>query len=568
MKMIHSLTKRQILIFSLILILLIGGWIIWKSMASKISSIKPISREKIWITTNPQIAKDFSSIKLTGKVKSNKFAIVAPRRMGIIQDLLVDIGDTISKGQTIGYLFPEGVEGQGSAAIGSAGAQLAKARAELAQARGVAINSVSVATKQWRESQVQLQTRSNLDEDSIRQLSEKKGEASILATNVWENAKTILFGPQGVESNRGVVGNFNSALLQNKVRNSGYEIYQMENSGSWATQDKIIEHLVHLESFLSDAEKLYKKAIPSANNSIQKITANQKSIQASQIQVSQIKQQILGLEEKNNQSSSVEIEKEVAVEKSNEILDLVQSQQGLSVTKAEQNVDVAYANYNAALIKAGHQKIIAPFGGTVSARMVEVGQAVTPNTVLFYMEDVETNRAGTENYEVHISIPESWTGKVSVGDSVGIKRSGTGEILEGRIFRLSDQINLRTGMMMATVAVIPPIIEIFEKDQEENKDEETIDEILLEQKEINLIHGQTVFVYLEDQEASLFSVPTLSLKKRGIDYFLWKMNNKNPVKLQVEVVAEDGEFSQIFTKELTVEDSIITNPSVSLFRTE
>jgi len=108
-------------------------------------------------------AKDFSSIKIPAKVKSNRFAIISPRRTGIIQDLLVDIGDEVYKGQTIGSMLPEGVEGQSSAAINEASARLQKARAELANSKGVAIDAVSVATKQWRETNLQSQTQTTLE---------------------------------------------------------------------------------------------------------------------------------------------------------------------------------------------------------------------------------------------------------------------------------------------------------------------------------------------------------------------------------------------------------------------
>ncbi len=54
-------------------------------------------KEKVWQTVPAKIAKDFSSLKIPGKVKSNQFAMIAPRRNGIIQDLLVDIGDKITQ---------------------------------------------------------------------------------------------------------------------------------------------------------------------------------------------------------------------------------------------------------------------------------------------------------------------------------------------------------------------------------------------------------------------------------------------------------------------------------------
>ena len=522
--------------------------------------------EKNWQMLEVRKAQDFSSIKVPGKVKSNQFAIISPRRTGIIQDLLVDIGDDVYKGQTIGSMLPEGVEGQGSAAISTAAAQLAKARAELNQARGVAIGGVSVASQQWRESHLQLQTKSALEENRVRQLAEKKSEAFIIATQTWENVKLVLFGPQGIESNRGVIGNFNSSLVENKVKNMAYEIYAMESSDTWATDERIVEHLSHLESFLSFAEKLYKKGIPTVSNPIQQIASNQKLIQSSQLQVSRIKQQILALEEKGNQSSSLEAEKGVAVDKSREILDLVQSQQNLSITKAEQNVDVAYANYNAALVKAGHQSLTSPYGGTITARMVEVGQAVTPNTALFYLEGAETARSQESLSEIHFGLPSSWKDKASVGDLVTI-RTMDGTSIEGSIFRLSKQISLRTHSIMGTAIAFETRYESIDAD--DNSDGKKVLGLLEKGDNtvsVNLTHGQDVFLSISDSESDIFTVPSLALKKRSSTYYLWKMEGGTPRQLQVEILAEDGEFSQVFSRILKEGDLIIGNPSVSLFK--
>ncbi len=560
--------KRYLILGVLGIIVLVGlgSWYFNSNDSSKNTFSK---KENVWETVEVKNAKDFSSIKIPAKAKSNQFAVISPRRTGIIQDLLVDIGDEVYKGQTIGSMLPEGVEGQSSAAINEASARLQKARAELANSKGVAVDAVSVATKQWRESNLQSTTQSNLGAETQKQLAEKKSEAILVATQAWENTKLVLFGNGANRGSRDVRGNFSDSIQETKVENLANEIQRMEESGQWNNPDRIVEHLSHLESFLVQAETLYKNAREGSGVTASQISSNLSTIQAQQLRVTQVKQSILALEEKSQRFSSVQAEREAGAERSREVLDLVQSQQDLSITQAEKNVEVALANYNAALVKAGHQSITSPFSGVITARMTEVGQAVTINMPLFYLEGAQTARSQEALSEIHFSLPESWRKKVSVGDMVTLK-TVEGESFEGTIFRLSEHINLESNSIMATATAFEKTYEevvIEDETEEETSTEESQEK---EMKEIvtpvDFEHGQSLFVYVTASDSNIFTVPTLALKKRSNNYFLWKMEEENPIQLEVEIMAEDGEFSQVFTKQLKTGDSIISNPSVSLFK--
>lgn len=538
--------NRNVFVGLLVIVGLVGGGV-WYLFPDTKPNRTFTRTESIWETVQIKTASDFASIKIPAKVKSNQFAIISPRRTGIIQDLLVDIGDTVSKGQTIGSMLPEGVEGQSSAAINEASARLQKAKAELANSRGVAIDSVSVATKQWRETSLQSQTQSSLQLETQKQLTEKKIEALLVATQTWENTKLVLFGAgNNNQSNRKVRGSFSDTILQNSVENKANEIQQMELSGTWNDPSKVVEHLSHLEGFFAQAESLYKNAQPTNVLSESTITTNIGTIQAQQVRVSQIKQGILSLEEKNKQFVGVQAERVAGEERSREVLDLVQSQQNLTTTQAEKNVQVALAGYNAALVKSGHQSITSPFSGVITARMVEVGESVTVNKPLFNLEGAQTARSQEALSEIHFSVPESWKNKLAVGDAVNLKTM-EGESFAGEIFRLSAHIDLETNSLMATAIA-------FEETEEEGVS-----------TPLNFEHGQSIFVSVTDPSLNIFTVPTLALKKRSNNYFVWKMQADKPQQITVQVLAEDGEFSQIFSQELKTEDRIISNPSVSLF---
>lgn len=538
-------------------IIIMFSFILWYFVSTETPNNNFSQKEKVWQTIEIKTAKDFASIKIPAKVKSNKFAIIVPRRIGIIQDLLVDIGDEISKGQIIGSMLPEGVEGQSSATIAEASAKLQKARAEISNAKDVAVDSISVATKQWRETNLKSKTQDTLNQETQKQLTEKKYEAVLIATQAWENTKLLLFGTGNNSGSNSIQGNFANVTQKNSVKNLADEIQRMEESEAWNDPEKILEHLSHLEKFLTQTEILYKNAQEGRNLTASKIRNNITTIQNQQIKISQIKQALLVLEEKNKYLTSIQAEKEAEIDRSKEVLSLIQSQQNLTTTQAEKNFQVALANYNIALIKTGHQRITSPFEGVITARMVEVGQAVTPNTILFYLEGANTTRSQESLFEIHFNLPESWRNKVSVGDSVLLK-SIEGESFEGQVFRLSSQINLDVNSVLATAIVID---ESFSESNDSSIDSNDKNPVI-----ITLQHGQSLFVYITDSNNSIFTVPTSALKKRRNNYFLWKMENKNPVQITVEIVAEDGEFSQIFSRNLTENDFIISNPSVSLFK--
>lgn len=543
----------------------------WKSPDKPHKNLTP--QEKTWQTVNIKTASDFASIKLPAQVKSNQFAIISPRRNGIIQDLLVDIGDEVYKGQAIGSMLPEGVEGQSSAAINEASVRLQKARAELDQAKGVAVDAVAVATKQWHETSLQAQTQTGLGTEIQKQLAEKKAEAVLIATQAWENTKLVLFGTGANQGNPEILGNFLNVTQQNKVKNLAKTIQFMAASDQWNNPDKILETLSTLETFLVEAEALYKNAQAERDLTLSQITNQLNTIQSQQLKITQIKQSLLVLEEKTQQFEGAQFEKIASQEHSREVIDLIQSQQNLSLTQAEKNVEVALANYNAALVKAGHQVITSPFNGIITARFTEVGQAITLNQPLFYLEGAQTTRAQTALAEIHFSLPESWLNQVSVGDKVAIETL-SGETIAGVIFRLSKQINLDTHSIMATAIAFETTdkkVGLSESQYlaENTKTSEPIEKLtppdISPVTPINFTHGQSLFVTLTNPGSFIFTVPTLVLKKRGSKNFLWKMTDGKPRKLTVEIIAEDGEFSQVFSRELKAEDLIIRNPSVSLF---
>ena len=71
----------------------------------------------VYSTVTPTLVSGSSSVVLLGTVLSHETANIYPRRDGIVEDVYVDIGDTVTKGQVVALLLSKGVEGQSAAAI-------------------------------------------------------------------------------------------------------------------------------------------------------------------------------------------------------------------------------------------------------------------------------------------------------------------------------------------------------------------------------------------------------------------------------------------------------------------
>ncbi|MDP2691278.1 MAG: efflux RND transporter periplasmic adaptor subunit [bacterium] len=108
-------------------------------------------------TIHPELQEDESSRIILGTVLSNETANIYPRRDGIVEDILVDIGDQVEKNQVLAVLLPPGVEGESEAMIAEKRAEVGEAAAEFKNSRLVATAMIGQEEQELEEKKVALE---------------------------------------------------------------------------------------------------------------------------------------------------------------------------------------------------------------------------------------------------------------------------------------------------------------------------------------------------------------------------------------------------------------------------
>jgi len=114
-----------------------------------------VSQKKIYKTTVPKKMRD-EKTSLIGKVLSHESAQVYPRRTGIVEDILVDIGDVVKKGQVLAYLLPEGVENQSGLEIQSKRNVMQKAWDDYGNTKAMSSAEIELLEKKFEQKKVAL----------------------------------------------------------------------------------------------------------------------------------------------------------------------------------------------------------------------------------------------------------------------------------------------------------------------------------------------------------------------------------------------------------------------------
>ncbi|GEM_PF-6385152 len=486
------------------------------------SKVSKSTNAKIHKSINPQISESFSSIKLIGQVHSNQFAMIHPRREGLLKDILVDVGDEIQIGQTLAFLFPQGVAGQSSSQIAKAKAQLIAAEQNLANTRGVASESISVSEKKLLQAQTQLDTTiegGSLNERS--QLQQDLDHAQSISDAAFQNTKKILYGDTGTIQNASALkGNFNNSLLENKIFNQ-YKSARQNRLDQASVQIQIRS----LEILLSLAEELYQSASENSQNHL----ALQKNRQNVLAALDRLEKTLLRADQLS-----------VSVKQATKGLDLTSSQSQKSISDAQNRVQVAQEAYQNVLAQSGHVRVTAPFDGVIVRRFAEIGHNVHPSKALFAVENVHTTLGQENPQEIHFGVPESWMKKIKITDEILISLPQDNKKFPAQITSIGASFDAMSRTAQAQAVLDTPQ---------------------------DWSHNTSIYVHLLDQENPVWSVPSTALKRKGSDFYLWIIQeDESLAHLIVQVLAEDGEYSDVKSELLTKDLNIIQTASSRFFR--
>lgn len=498
------------------LILGLVGAYFWRTFQPSQAVVPMTIGQPEYETVMPNISESFASQKFIGRVVSHSFAMIHPRREGIVRDILVDTGDTVSAGQIVAYLFPSGVEGQSASVISRAAAELQSAQEALATVRSVSTEIVEMAQKNVDILQV-----SDVGERS--KLEQQYDNARTVMTQEVQNLRRIFIGnDRRTEYVSQILGDFGNTLLSQKVFNKFKEVERLLETEVPDTE--VSPTFSRIEELLSQTEQLYRSAKPSSQMSAEVIEQRIRGIQAGQTK-------ILAAEASLDNAL-------LTLQTANQNVNLVSSQAENSLTSAKSRVDMARAAYQNVLSGSGNIQVISPFSGTIVSRGVDVGEMVKPDQMMFEILGAQTSLGQESSDEVQFDVSEEFLSGIQEGDTVQVNIPEKEESFSATVTRKSAALDSKSNMA----------------------------QIHAEIEDGTLPHNMRVMVLLTQDESPVLSVPSSVLKRRGNENFLWVVIDGKPYHVSVEILAEDGEMSDIVAPLLTLQSHIIAEPSVRLWR--
>lgn len=524
-------------------------------------------------TVIPELVENASTVVLLGTVISNETANIYPRRDGIVEDIYVDIGDTVKKGQVVAVLLPKGVEGESAAAIARKKAEKAQMSAEYSTAQNVAKQSLSKAEQEVAEKREALAVavreqegalqRIALAQTNVRQMQDqafvtlRSARQTIERLLLGSNARTDInvseqdilqkLGAVRRETRYDIISLFNAMKkLEDayaKAPNEKQESLMMEmmeasqkvfpamhaliaatgltpiplpGRGMSIDPADITEETHDAQTMVLEAKEEWENAILSAKEMI----ANEPELAAK-----------LRGEIKNAKSNEVKLLEE-ELKTSEEEISLIASEQDQMVKIAEQGVAIADAELRMETAQSGNRQILSPFTGVVAKRFIEVGQIVMPSDPVFELTNVPTTLAKKAKAEIQFGLPENLLSAVNVGDTVHFfRQSDEEEMGEAVVTRKSPQVDSETYIIMVQARI---------------------------SGDASLPHRSSVRVRLTDEDRPVFRVPATAVKREKDANYVWLFPKDSdiPKRVSVTVIAEDGEFAEI-AGAITAESRII-----------
>lgn len=537
-------------------------------------------------TITPKRMDTWQSLTLIWNVRSNEFATIYARRNWIIKDLYVDIGDTIRENQQIGELLPPGDVWQSSANIFEKQVKVDEAVANLEYIKNLSeqvINKNLLAEEfqwlTWTTASAETLNAIQVDIDSNEQeLSQMRSrhveqrkkieddiaqqeqqvvvlvESTIQALEhimLWDNhnVNTIT-----IDSLRNNLGMRNTDLkrralnayrtLSKTLYKSEYETYDELLTITYSTLTRFLE-LIEYSTTRNEGEMLTQDMLEEFTQTLLTRQTNILKVQEMLVRLENTYNNTLVQQEEEIVRKENTIRKLIAkrdeswanlqerLEKTQQDGDLIRAEQELKIQQAENKVAIAKAQLSKEYSTSGNKSIITPFWGTVSKRMVDVGDVVSMGMPLYELIDVPTSLGKNTKREVQFWLPEKYLWALSLWDRITFSTAQSdAEVFTGTIHRISPQVD-QVSKTITVQASLPDTVQFP--------------------------HNSRVNVRLNIGEESIYQVPSATIVYSWGNTYIPVLQDDNTTELiTISVLAEDWEFTDIQWA-ITQETQVIKN---------
>jgi multidrug efflux pump subunit AcrA (membrane-fusion protein) len=537
---------------------------------------------------NPTLVSGSSSIIILGTVLSHETANIYPRRDGIVEDVYVDIGDTVQKNQVVALLLPKGVEGQSAAMIVEKQAQKSQAESDLKTAEQVAKETVIGARQQIKEKETELVVAKRAQEKLLQTFRESEANITQMQNQAWttiQNARQlvewILLGSNSrtreyieeyeVLNNIGqlnastmprvsAVEAFNTVLRSESIYTTAPKdqktdvinmlliqshsllgiIFNLLQTTSSAPSSNAVNHYSYDE--LSDRiEKVInaQDAILKAQEKIEDAQNSFDTLIAAEPELYQAYHSGITIGKKSNTVLTIETQIQTAYNS----LALIEANQDQMVERQRTQIDIADAMLQSEYTQSGHRQIRSPFAGIISKRFIDVGQIVMPSMSAFELTGVPTSLAKKAKTEIQFGLPEQMIGAIDIGDTVTFfLQTNETSPYTAEVTRKSPQVDMKTHTIIVQAKV---------------------------SDSLSLPHRASIRVRLIDGKNPVFRIPSSAVKREAEKNYIWVVDpaTQKPMQSIVSVIAEDGEFAEV-TGMITVESAVILDPPPVFLITE
>ncbi|MFH1444274.1 MAG: HlyD family efflux transporter periplasmic adaptor subunit [Candidatus Peregrinibacteria bacterium] len=531
-------------------------------------------------TTHPEMISGSSSTILIGTVLSNETANIFPRRDGIVEDIYVDIGDTVKKNQVVALLLPKGVEGQSAAMIAEKQARKSQAESDLTTAEQVAQETVINTRQKINEKETEMMIAKREQEALLQKFAESEANTTQMREQAFtavQNARQliewILLGSNsrtGIEIREydllktlGIKDSSNASPFDVVFRfNTLYGAEQEYAGASDSQKPVIIDRLLPLSlDALSITNTLlqYTPSQPSTNDidhlSYQQLTDRLNKVVSAQDMVYKAKEKLEDARNSFQTLTSGESELYRAYRSGNyegansnkvrmlqeqirtahNALGLTEANQEQIVESKQSMVRIADAMLQSEYATSGNRKILSPFSGTVSKRFIDVGQIVMPSMSAFELTNVPTSLAKKAKTEIQFGLPEQLMGAIDIGDTVTFfLQTDETTPYSAEVTRKSPQVDMQTHTITVQAKV---------------------------SDDLSLPHRASARIRLIDEKKPIFRIPSFAVKRENERNYIWTMGTESqePERLYVNVRAEDGESAEIMG-DLTEETIVLLDP--------
>ncbi|PIR52624.1 hypothetical protein COU76_05470, partial [Candidatus Peregrinibacteria bacterium CG10_big_fil_rev_8_21_14_0_10_49_10] len=385
-------------------------------------------------TIIPTLISGSSSVILLGSVLSHETANIYPRRDGIVEDIYVDIGDTIQKNQVVALFLPKGVEGQSAAMIAEKQARKSQAKSNLITAEQVAKETIINARQKINEKETTLLVAEREQEGILQTFAESEANVAQMqnqAFTVIQNARQlvewVLLGSNSrtreyIEEYEVLdnIGQLNASTIPrvvvveifNAVLNNESAYYSAASKDQKA--DIINALFVQMEDLLRQMLGLLQTtaSAPSSktvdhysydelNDRIEKVIDAQNDVLKAQEKIEdaqnsfdtliaselELYQAYRGGNISGKMSNKVRTIK-TEIQTAHNSLALTEANQEQMVERQRTQISIADAMLQSEYAQSGHRQIRSPFAGTISKRFIDVGQIVMPSMPAFELTNV------------------------------------------------------------------------------------------------------------------------------------------------------------------------------------